>query len=302
MSKINVLLIFALFTLLLFPSCSEDDDNSPDGDSDTSITDGDGESSLDGDTEVDGDSTVTVHTCDEASPYAFTTDTAVFEGWQDDCRNFEAVYNDPELTEYHQQMGYTCSPVRLKLEGIGETVFCEVARDGATASESYSWLGPGYGCAWGPSGGDVRTGWQADVGVNDAVCLGAWTEQTAQVLFERHQPETNCEDIDDLQTCITAHHPPYHCKPVFSWPIEWDQEECNVRGSEDRVGAELDEAEFLACRTVKENHDNSDNHSGESFLGTIKNDQSGVCVGISEFTGSIPEGWTIVNCDDCTTR
>ena len=127
MSKINVLFTFVTFALFLFPACSEDDVNSPDGDSDTSITDGDGETDRDGNAQTDGDNTVTVHTCDEASPYAFTTDTAVFEGWQDDCRNFEAVYDDPELTEYHQLMGYSCSPVRLKLEGIGETVFCEVA-------------------------------------------------------------------------------------------------------------------------------------------------------------------------------
>ena len=263
----------------------------------------------------------TLPPCANGDSKAWTDDSAVLSQWKDTCYEIRGRRDD--FKEGYCDKGcQLCGPVRVRLEDGRSAVFCEQGIAGLTSSQEEINISPGIGFPefTGSYSTQIPTGWyNTRSGFQNFVILKQyeleqgteWGSDTLDSLVDRSPSSTVCETITDLETCIGTHNSPYHCMPVFRWPIYHEGGSCSVELDEETIEERMDDIGFLACRTVAEPAQNPLNfwpdYNGEENLGgapmykgPIKNTTSGECVGFEDFEFAIPEGWAKANCSECS--
>ena len=263
----------------------------------------------------------TLPPCANGDSKAWTDDSAVLSQWKDTCYGIRGREDD--FKEGYCDNGcQLCGPVTIYMDEETATVFCEQGNVGAGAMDAVSKITPSLGFPefTGSDSLEIPTGWyDLKSGFENLKTLTfyeldqgtEWSSDTLDSIVDRSPSSTVCETITDLETCIGTHNSPYHCMPVFRWPIYHEGETCSVELDEETIEDRMDDIGFLACRTVAEPAQNPLNswpdYNGEEILGAaptykgpLKNTATGECVGFEDFEFAIPDGWAKANCSECS--
>lgn len=274
---------------------------------DGSETDGD-EVLTDGDEPIE-----TVEACAIADPGHLFTDPDEYDSAMDACAELNFYYEDADdgCYDYGEQNYGKCCPTAFRKgsspqDPQGFICQAECGDCGAGAPDlQLQWPGPGFGCfLFSGILSKPVPGWHAletppeSMEGNDG-CLESWNESDLDFILDRkYSGDTACEDITDLHQCLGAHNPPAHCLAVLGWPLDMVGDTCEESIQYNlKSQADLDRAQFIACRTVYEHKQESDR---THYQGVIRHGESGSCLFFSDIEIRIPAGWSKASCSDCT--